>query len=61
MSSEEMRRRLLGLLCKICHLALQYIHSADIIHRVSIYPKIASCTEPMSLKNVAQNITMQHL
>uniref|UniRef100_A0A8D0FE47 mitogen-activated protein kinase n=1 Tax=Strix occidentalis caurina TaxID=311401 RepID=A0A8D0FE47_STROC len=29
---------------------LKYIHSADIIHRVSIYPKIASCTEPMSLK-----------
>lgn len=45
---------------KICHFALQYIHSADIIHRVSINPEITSCNELMCLKNVTQNLTLQN-
>lgn len=52
-SREEMRRWLLGLLHKFCHLILQYIHSADIIHRVSIHSKIVFCSETISFKNEA--------
>lgn len=39
---------------------MQYIHSADIIHRVSINPEITSCNELMCLKNVTQNLTLQN-